>query len=48
MVVSLLTPAPDAEVLHEFDHYLDDPDDRKVDDDLVAAEIASGEKRAKI
>ena len=48
VVVSLLTPAPDAEVLHEFDHYLDDPDDRKVDDDLVAAEIASGEKRAKI
>ena len=30
------------------DHYLDDPDDRKVDDDLVAAEIASGEKRAQI
>ena len=27
-----------AEVLHEFDHYLDDPDDRHVDDDLVAAE----------
>ena len=48
VVVSLLTPAPDAEVLHEFDHYLDDPDDRKVDDDLVAAEIASGEKRAQI
>lgn len=33
-------------MLHEFDHYLDDPDDRKVDDDLVAAEIASGEKRS--
>ena len=48
VVVSLLTPAPDTEVLHEFDHYLDDPDDRKVDDDLVAAEIASGEKRAQI
>ena len=48
VVVSLLTPAPDVEVLHEFDHYLDDPDDRKVDDDLVAAEIASGEKRAQI
>lgn len=34
VVVSLLTPAPSAEVLHEFDHYLDDPDDRHVDDDL--------------
>ena len=30
------------------DHYLDDPDDRHVDDDLVAAEIAAGEKRAQI
>ena len=48
VVVSLLTPAPSAEVLHEFDHYLDDPDDRHVDDDLVAAEIAAGEKRAQI
>ena len=43
VVISLLTPAPSAEVLHEFDHYLDDPDDRHVDDDLVAAEIAAGE-----
>ena len=42
VVVSLLTPAPSAEVLYEFDHYLDDPNDRKVDDDLVAAEIAAG------
>ena len=48
VVISLLTPAPSAEVLHEFDHYLDDPDDRHVDDDLVAAEIAAGEKRAQI
>ena len=48
VVVSLLTPAPSAEVLHEFDHYLDDPDDRHVDDDLVAAEIAAGEKRSQI
>ena len=48
MVVSLLTPTPSAEVLHEFDHYLDDPDDRHVDDDLVAAEIAAGEKRSQI
>ena len=47
-VVSLLTPAPSDEVLHEFDHYLDDPNDQKVDDDLVAAEIAAGERRAKI
>ena len=42
VVVSLLTPAPSAEVLHEFDHYLDDPDDRHVDDDLVAAESPQG------
>ena len=48
VVISLLTPAPSAEVLHEFDHYLDDPDDRHVDDDLVAAEIAAGEKRSQI
>ena len=48
VVVSLLTPTPSAEVLHEFDHYLDDPDDRHVDDDLVAAEIAAGEKRSQI
>ena len=48
VVVSLLTPAPSAEVLHEFDHYLDDPDDRHVDDDLVAAEIVAGEKRSQI
>ena len=48
VVVSLLTPAPSAEVLHEFDHYLDDPNDKQVDDDLVAAEIAAGEKRAQI
>ena len=47
-VVSLLTSAPSDEVLHEFDHYLDDPNDQKVDDDLVAAEIAAGERRAKI
>ena len=48
VVVSLLTPAPSAEVLHEFDHYLDDPNDKQVDDDLVAAEIAAGEKRSQI
>ena len=48
VVVSLLTPAPSAEVLYEFDHYLDDPNDRKVDDDLVAAEIAAGERRAQM
>jgi sodium/proline symporter len=35
-------------VLYEFDHYLDDPNDRKVDDDLVAAEIAAGERRAQM
>ena len=48
VVVSLLTPAPSAEVLHDFDHDLDDPNDKQVDDDLVAAEIAAGEKRAQI
>ncbi len=48
VIVSLLTPAPEAAVLHEFDHYLDDPADRKVDDDLVAAEIHAAEERSNI
>ncbi len=48
VVVSLPTPAPSAEVLYEFDHYLDDPNDRRLDDDLVAAEIAAGERRAQM
>ena len=48
VVVSLLTPAPDDSVLYEFDHYLDDPADRKVDDDLVAAEIQAAEERSQI
>lgn len=48
IVVSLLTPAPDDTVLYEFDHYLDDPKDRVVDDDLVAAEIHAAEEREKI
>ena len=48
VVVSLLTPAPEDSVLYEFDHYLDDPADRKVDDDLVAAEIQAAEERSQI
>lgn len=43
VVVSLLTPAPSAEVLDEFDHYLDSPSDETTDD-LVAAEIAAAKR----
>ena len=42
VVVSLLTPAPSAEVLHEFDHYLDDPDDRHVDTSAHPGQIPCG------
>lgn len=39
LVVSLLTPAPPAEVLDEFDHYMDEPDEapRDLEDVLEAA-----------
>ncbi|RSX52200.1 proline:sodium symporter PutP [Bifidobacterium goeldii] len=46
VVVSLVTAPPSDEILNEFDHYMDNPSEDVIDDDLIAAEtLAEGRRR---